>query len=332
MAKSYYVGSYKNRGRQRGKVIFFIVILLQLGAVGAYLYFKHDKSATPEPSTPASFSDPSTAQPSAADLAPSGLAPSGLAVPAPSAPAPAAPLATTPQIQNRISDAQAAIDAGQLLEAQKTLYSIIETSPTPEAIDLLGKVNMKLLNSPLMMPGKEYYVIQSGDYLQKIANKFHTTIALIKKMNGMQSDTIRLGDRLLVFSGKFTVQVSKSKNTLDLMLNGKLFKRYSVGTGKFGKTPAARFTIVDKIPEPTWTRPSDNRRIEYGDPENLLGSRWMAIKSKEHPEFSGFGIHGTWQRDSIGKQSSNGCIRMLNEEVEELFDILPRNTPVTITE
>ena len=317
MAKSYYVGSYKNRGRQRGKVIFFIVILLQIGGVVAYLHFKREKPET----TPSAPTQPPTAN----------LAPSGLDTPAPSLPAPVVPTTPTPQIQNRISDAQAAVDAGQLLEAQKILYSIIETTPNPEAIDLLSKVNMKLLNSPLMMPEKEYYVIQSGDYLQKISNKFHTTIALIKKMNGMQSDTIRLGDRLLVFNGKFTIHVSKSTNTLDLMLNGKLFKRYSVGTGKFGKTPEANFTIVDKIKEPTWTRPSDNRRIEYGDPENLLGSRWMAIKSKEHPELTGFGIHGTWQRDSIGKQSSNGCIRMLNEEVEELFDILPRNTPVIIT-
>jgi lipoprotein-anchoring transpeptidase ErfK/SrfK len=58
----------------------------------------------------------------------------------------------------------------------------------------------------------------------------------------------------------------------------------------------------------------------------------MAIKSADHPELTGFGIHGTWQRDSIGKQSSAGCIRMLNEDVEELFDLVPRKISVTITE
>ncbi len=314
MAKPYYAGSYKNRGRNRGKIVFFVIVLIQFALVGAYFHFRSKKAApeggeTPPPALPA----PASAEPQA--------------------PAPAAAYVPTAQSQAALSDARAAIDAGQLLDAQATLERLANApNPDPEAIKLLGDVNMKLLKSSVMTPYKKYYVIQAGDYLQKIARKFHTTVPLIKAMNGMQSDTIRLGDRLLVLNGTFSIRVSKSRNTLDLLLNGKLFKRYSVGTGKFGKTPAVTFTIVDKIIEPPWTRPSDNKRIEYGDPENVLGSRWMAIKSADHPELTGFGIHGTWQRDSIGKQSSAGCIRMLNEDVEELFDLVPRKTSVTITE
>jgi lipoprotein-anchoring transpeptidase ErfK/SrfK len=329
MARAYHVGGYKNK-RKRGKVIFFIVLLLQFGLLLAYRH--HVKKSEQEPSVPvasAELPQPPGPAPAAPAPAPAIHPAQGTSAPLPAAPAPAT---VSPQL---LSNIKATIDAGQLQDAQQMLYQALDQGENPEIVRLLGEVNMKLLLSPLMMPGKEYYVIQSGDYLQKIAKKFNTTIPLIKKMNGMQSDTIRLGDRLLVFNGKkniFSIHVSKSRNELDLLLNGKLFKRYLVGTGKFGKTPVANFTIVDKISEPTWTRPSDNRRIEYGDPENLLGSRWMAIKSKEHPELTGFGIHGTWQRDSIGKQSSNGCIRMLNEEVEELFDIVPRGTPVIITE
>lgn len=257
--------------------------------------------------------------------------------PAPAAPAigtPVAPAASSfsPETIAIVSDARAAIAAGQLVRAQGTLDKLVEATPDPEAIKLLGEVNMQLLKSALMMPGKEYYVIQSGDYLQKIAKQFNTTVELLKTMNGTQSDTIRLNDRMLVFNGNFTIRVSKERCELDLLNNGKLFKRYSVGTGKFGKTPAVQFTIVDKIIEPPWTRPTDNKQIEYGDPENVLGSRWMAIKSADHPELSGFGIHGTWERDSIGKQSSAGCIRMLNEDVEELFDLVPRKTSVIITD
>ena len=72
--------------------------------------------------------------------------------------------------------------------------------------------------------------------------------------------------------------------------------------------------------------------IDFGSEENLLGTRWMALESADHPELTGFGIHGTWERDSIGSESSAGCIRMLNEEVEELFDLVPRKTIVTITD
>jgi lipoprotein-anchoring transpeptidase ErfK/SrfK len=310
--KPIYAGTYQGRGRGRGKVIFTIIVLLQLAGVGIYFYVKSDKPKTEKtPSAPV----------------PEGLAPALT----PAALAPTNPT-HSPETKAFVSDARAAIDAGQLTSAQSVLNKVISTDPAPEAVQLLGTVNMQLLQSALMMPGKEYYVIQSGDYLQKIAKKYNTTVALLKTMNGMDSDVIRLGDRLLVFNSTFTVRVSKTRNELDLMSNGKLFKRYSVGTGKFGKTPAVEFSIIDKIIEPPWTRPSDNKQIEYGDPDNVLGSRWMAIKSADHPELTGFGIHGTWERDSIGQQSSAGCIRMLNEDVEELFDLVPRKTSVMITE
>ena len=187
-------------------------------------------------------------------------------------------------------------------------------------------------NTVLATPTMGSYTVKSGDYLQKIARQFNTTIALIKKMNNMQTDTIRIGARLIVFEGSFTILVSKKNNLLDLLLNGQLFKRYPVGTGKFGKTPASDFFIYDKIIEPPWTRPADNRLIEYGDPENVLGTRWMALRSAENTSLKGFGIHGTWERDSIGAQSSAGCIRMFNEDVEELFDIVPRKSRVRIEE
>ena len=312
MAKPYYAGSYSNRGRGRGRVIFILIVLAQLVGVGIYLSFRSDKTKTDEE----------------LDLpVPEILTPAITT----SKPAPAA-LSSAPEARAIVGDARAAVDAGQLTDARDLLNTLIATHPDPEAIQLLGEVNMLLLKSPLMMPGKEYYVIQSGDYLQKISKKYNTTVALLKTMNGLKSDTIRLGDRLLVFNSDFSIRVSKVRNELDLLSGGKVFRRYSVGTGKFGKTPAVEFIIIDKIIEPPWTRPSDNRQIEYGDPENVLGSRWMAIKSADHPELTGFGIHGTWERDSIGKQSSAGCIRMLNEDVEELFDLVPRKTPVIITE
>lgn len=319
-----YAGSYQNRKRGRIKLIFIIIVLVHL-VVGVYVLLKPGKSdeeTTGQRVLPESLSP---AQPAANPTPAPGPAPAAVSTPA-TRPAP------RPETRAMVADARAAVDGGQLVDAQALLNRIIAKDPDPDAVQLLGEVNMKLLKSPLMMPGKEYYVIQSGDYLQKIAKKYNTTVVLLKTMNGMETDTIRLGDRILVFNSSFSIHVSKSRNELDLKLNGRLFKRYSVGTGKFSKTPAAAFTLVDKIEEPPWTRPSDGKQIEYSDPENVLGSRWMAIKSADHPELTGFGIHGTWERDSIGKQSSAGCVRMLNEDVEELFDLVPRKTSVIISE
>ncbi len=314
MAKPIYAGSYPSRGRSRWRTVFTIIILLHLVAVGVYLVATRkggeEQPAPPGPSAPS------------ADLP----------LPAAPAPLPLAPASPDPAAQGAIADARAALDGGQLQAAKTILDKVVAQSSDPEALKLLGEVNIRLLRSPQMMPGKEYYVIQSGDYLQKIAGKFNTTVELIKTMNGLESDTIRLGARLLVFNGNFSIRVSKTANTLDLLSGGKLFKRYPVGTGKFGKTPEVGFSIVDKIVEPPWTRPSDNKQIQYGDPENVLGTRWMALKSDDHPELVGFGIHGTWERDSIGHQSSAGCVRMFNEDVEELFDLVPRKTPVVITD
>lgn len=309
-----YLGGSSGRGRGVWKTVFIVIVLIQIVGLGIYLYFsKKDNTAK-----------------NTAPTAPVSEAPA----PAPADIAPAAPavVAATPEIQAVISDAHSAYTAGQLADAKVMLDRVVADTPAPEAVKLLGEVNMQLLKSPQMMPGKEYYVIQSGDYLQKIAKKFNTTVALLKTMNGMQTDTIRSGARLLVYNSNFSIRVSKTRNTLDLMAGNQFFKRYSVGTGKFGKTPAKEFKIVDKITEPPWTRFSDGKQIEYGDPENVLGTRWMAIRSDEHPEITGYGIHGTWERDSIGKQSSAGCIRMLNEDVEELFDLVPRKTTVIITE
>jgi len=321
--KSPYVSSYNKRKTGRKKFIFVFIILIQLLGVAAYMYMKSDdESGSEDPIVSSGSSIQEDVEPLPLDL--------GGGKTAPEVKNPV--VKSTPEVKALISDARSSIEAGQLLAAKKTLDKAISISPDPEAIALIGDVNMKLLKSARKMPGKVYYSIEPGNSLGRIARKFHTTVELIQQMNGLSTSNIRAGDRVLVFTKPFSVRVSKSRNELDLMCDGKIFKRYSVGTGKFGKTPVASFTIIDKIVHPPWTRPSDNKRIEYGDPENLLGTRWMAIKSKNNPEFRGFGIHGTQDRNSIGKQSSNGCIRMLNEEVEELFDLLPRKTVVVIKE
>ncbi len=320
MAKPIYAGTYTNRGQGRWKKVFIVIVLVHIAIVGVYLYNKKSKKAE----------TPAEATPTAAIGTPAPSAPAAPLLPA--APAPVTPVSTA-ESRAVVADAQAAIDGGQWLQAKAMLDKLTASTPDPDAIALLGDLNIKLLKSQQVIPGKSLYTIQPGDSLDAIRKKYNTTTALIKQMNGIENENrIRAGAAIQVFKGDFSIRVSKSRNELDLMLGDRLFKRYKVGTGKFGKTPAVEFTIVAKITEPPWTRLSDGKQIEYGDPENVLGTRWMAIKSKTHPELTGFGIHGTWERDSIGQQSSAGCIRMLNEDVEELFDLVPRKTTVIITE
>ena len=62
------------------------------------------------------------------------------------------------------------------------------------------------------------------------------------------------------------------------------------------------------------------RPFPYGDPENILGTHWLGLN------VPGYGIHGTWDTNSIGKQATAGCIRLLNDDIAELYTILPVGT------
>lgn len=115
---------------------------------------------------------------------------------------------------------------------------------------------------------------------------------------------------------------------LILYSNDKIIKKYSVGIGRMeNQTPIGRFEIVNKEINPTWIKPVKEGEemvvIESGS-NNPLGYRWL--------EFDGlYGIHGTNQPDSIGGYVSNGCVRMREADVEELYDMVSIKTPVTIT-
>ncbi len=64
--------------------------------------------------------------------------------------------------------------------------------------------------------------------------------------------------------------------------------------------------------------------------DNPFGPRWIGLQVPEDENGSKYGIHGTNEPDSIGKYASGGCIRMDNNEVKELYDLVEVNTPVII--
>ena len=177
--------------------------------------------------------------------------------------------------------------------------------------------------------------MKSGDSLSKIAAKFNCPVLLIEKANGIQDAAKIRAGLTLVFPDHpaFSVLVSKSRNTLAVLLDGKLFKHYAVGTGAQARTPAGTFKVVDKISEPPWWPGDGTPVVRYGDPKNILGTHWLALEATgDTPRVRGYGIHGTWDESTIGRQSSAGCVRMRNADVAEVFMLLPRGTPVTIVE
>ena len=200
------------------------------------------------------------------------------------------------------------------------------------ASEILSKSNIAIYTPDIPAPEKKLYTIKSGDNLISIAKRFSTTVESIQKSNGLNpaNPIILPGKTLYIYTGKWTAKVIKAEFRLYLYDGDKLFKIYNVGIGRQGRTPNGTFKITTKQKEPVWY--NNGRSIPYGDKENVLGTRWMAIAPTGDTDknLSGYGIHGTWLPETIGTESSNGCIRMKNNEVEELYSILPYRTEVTI--
>lgn len=221
-------------------------------------------------------------------------------------------------------------------KARELFYGIIEsvtdTQVVAQAKDFLSKVNTERLWSPVLDEFCKLYRVQPGDSNAKIGQMFKTTAWFIGEANDVKPNQLRPGQTLKVPKEPFRIVIDKSNCRLNLLTeSGKFVKWYPVGIGEQSyKTPANEYFINTKEINPTWFRP-EGGVIQPGDPENALGSRWMGIRTEER-EHTGLGIHGTNAPETIGYRKSAGCIRMYNEDVEELYKIVTYGTKVTIVE
>ncbi|MBI1870249.1 MAG: L,D-transpeptidase family protein [Chlamydiae bacterium] len=217
--------------------------------------------------------------------------------------------------------------SGKLTEAHEILKELILASNiTHEEVQKeFWDVNTKLIFSDSAIPGwRQEITVGKGDSLFMIAKQYHTTVDLLEESNHLSSKNLHPGEILHVFTGQISLVASKSLNILNLKINGEVVKTYQVGTGVGGSTPVGEFKVINKLKDPSWHH--DGKTYPFGDPKNILGTRWMGLN------FKGYGIHGTLDPTSVGKQSSAGCIRLKNEEVEELYKIVPVGTVVSIVE
>jgi len=181
-----------------------------------------------------------------------------------------------------------------------------------------------LLFSPVITPKSVLYEIKPGDSLNKIATRFNTTAELIAKSNNIDSDKIFPGRKIKVWTEPFSIFVDKSQNVLTLKSGEEVVKTYVVSTGKNNSTPVGTFKITNKLTDPTWFKAG--AVVPASSSENVLGTRWMGF------DLSGYGIHGTTEPQTLGQQVTQGCVRMANHDVEELYIIVPTGTEVTIVD
>jgi len=232
-------------------------------------------------------------------------------------------------------DPQAAFNAAIALEqksewfnARQSWQQIIENFPDferiEEAHEHLALTNMRLLFSDAAIPQAVVYKVQKGDTLGKIAKQYHTTVDLIQKRNGLKNHIIKVGDELSIWNAPFEIYVDKSRNILMVKSDNEVFKVYRVSTGAGNTTPTGDFKIATKLVDPVWFH--HGVVVPPGTPENFLGTRWLGFNIPK------YGIHGTIEPERIGQSVSAGCVRMKNEDVEELFSYIPEGIKVTIAE
>lgn len=127
------------------------------------------------------------------------------------------------------------------------------------------------------------------------------------------------------------ILVRLGENKLYFYENGEIRKTYNVATGSpKHPTPKGTFKVIERRRNPTWINPDPTgwgrsmpRRIGPGA-KNPLGTRALRINSPA------INIHGTSNLASLGHSVSHGCVRMAISDSEELFELVPLNTPVII--
>lgn len=112
-------------------------------------------------------------------------------------------------------------------------------------------------------------------------------------------------------NGKILIVIKIPARLLEIYDDGKVYKKYRVAVGKSDTpSPVGEWVVA-------W------KSYRAGD---IFGTRFLAL----NVPWGGYGIHGTNQPWSIGRFASHGCIRMRNQDVEELFEWVPVGTPVRI--
>jgi len=245
-----------------------------------------------------------------------------------------------PPAKQALVDALALVEAGKPLEARKILTALFLKAKGKDAAaiaSVLDKINAQLVFNPRCTIGAVVYRVQGGDNMISIGGKHKVNWRQIARLNGIKPDDIlKLKRPLKIITGKPSLIVWKSEFRMALFIDGIYIKQYSIGIGlddkapggKFvSRTPVGKFVIGDRMIRAPWTTP-DGRVLNYGDAGYRLGERWIAFQ--DQPGASGLGIHGTHDETSIGTKCSNGCLRMKNAEVVELYDFVTRGSIVDI--
>ena len=221
-------------------------------------------------------------------------------------------------------DGLALMASGRLAQAQVRLSQSLRAGvdgPKGKAVrDAIMSLADRIQFGGEKVPDDPYsksYNVVKGDAVITIGRKFLIPGDLVMRLNRLGTPGIQVGQSLKVIQGPIFIEVYKGRHELQAWCGEVCIRVYPVGIGKAGSTPDGTFTVKSKLKNPPY-QPSHKPRSEFresGAADNPLGTRWIDIGNH-------YGIHGTIDPASIGRDVSEGCIRMNSKDVEELFDLV----------
>jgi lipoprotein-anchoring transpeptidase ErfK/SrfK len=171
----------------------------------------------------------------------------------------------------------------------------------------------------------EDYTVRSGDTLVRIARQHRVTPELLAALNGLnRRGSIRAGQTLRVVRGPFSAVIDKSRFAMDVLLDGQLVQSFPVGLGRDGRTPRGTWRVFNKLVNPSWVDPGTSKRYAADDPANPVGEHWLGLEGLSGDAVGklGYGIHGTIDPASIGRNESLGCVRLRPADVRRVYELL----------
>ena len=203
----------------------------------------------------------------------------------------------------------------------KFLEDHASSSKAADARKLLGDLNVEEFFSRTPGPHKTEYVVVPGDSLARISSKNKVSFDLIIRANNIDRLLIHPGDRFIIPTGNFSLELSAKDKVATLKNDGVFFKEYPLVSASLPSNPTAEGIVVsEKI---AW---HDGKRVAFGDKEYVGSSRWITLSA------NGLTLYSLIEDGSPADVETPGSGAQLSPgDMEEIFALVNRGTPVTIS-
>jgi hypothetical protein len=255
------------------------------------------------------------------------------------------PLARAMRMVLYEDEGRVALERGDFARASEVLSELVLMElaapwpPQREALLLWGEKLHSAQRRHRLSPDGRWpaveYVVKSGDSLIAIRKRVlaaHPELllntGLMGVVNAVKDGRITAGDVLRLPTDSPNVLVDLDARVVVFRLGSEAVRMWQVGIGRAGhETPVGTYTVGEKLERPSHM-PVGGKQLPFGHPENPLGTRWIAWNSAG--KNTSFGFHGTSDPEGVGEEVSQGCIRMRNEDVEELYELIPKDARIVV--